>query len=102
MIILISMYWFLQGVLLLLFLAGVIGLIKVSLDVIRFNVDESISIWFKARQSSEHIKDRVFERQLLEDKAEVVLNTVRQDTRLKEGLNNFVIAGLEAGKEVER
>ena len=98
MTILLGFVWFIEAVLILLTLAGVVCLLKVILDIVRHNLDEGVSIWFKALQMNESIKDKTQEREIQQDKAELMLELVRQELRLKSGLSTFSIAGLEAEK----
>jgi hypothetical protein len=99
----ISLFWFIQAVLILLTLATAAWVAKITLDIVRYNLDDGINIWFKFLQMNENIKDRILEHNIEQDKADLVLESVRQELRLKSGLNNFVIAGLEADtREAEK
>ncbi len=109
MIILATGYWFIQAILILLALTGFVWLSKVTLDVIRLNADEFTSIWFKACQMYQNIQDRIQDREISRDKADLAVELGRQKIGqeqlklsgktqaldLEARLGEFVISGLE-------
>ncbi len=115
MIVIATMFWFFQAVLVLLTLAGFVWLAKLTLDIVRLNADEFVSIWFKAQQMAENIKDRIQEREIARDKADLAIEFGRhkigqEQLKLSAGnqaldfeaqLGEFVIAGLEDERQNE-
>jgi hypothetical protein len=89
MVLLNSLMWFLQAVLILLVLTFVILLVKICLGISAKYFDEFVTIYFKAKQMNEHIKDRIAGRELVEDKARLALT---------DGVQQFFIVGLDSEK----
>lgn len=91
-IILPSFLLFIQAVLMLLVVAGVILLVKWCLGIAAKYYDEFTSIYFKGRQMDEHIKDRQTQREIVEDNAKLALPV---------GDEPFYILGLD-GERIEQ
>ncbi len=117
MILIASVLWFFQAILVVLTLAGLVWLAKLTLDIVRLNTDEFVSIWFKAQQMAENIKDRIQEREISRDRADLALDLGQQKIGqeqlklsaksqaldLEAQIGQFVIAGLECEqKEVNQ